>query len=77
MGLRLRACIVTPKERTKLITAIWRRRGPGYDFRSKRGDETHPSVLWYEPNVGTTLVLLAAAPDELLLQIWRDIAPKE
>jgi hypothetical protein len=62
---------MTPKERAALIKAIWRSKHR--DYRSTKGDETHPSVLWYDPKLGTCLVPLAQASDAQLTEIWDDL----
>lgn len=66
---------MTPKERKALITQIWRRKHP--DYRSKRGDETHPSILWLDERDGTVLLPLERQSDAELERIWNKLKPKE
>ena len=46
------------------------------DFRSKRGDATHPSILWLEPMVGTTLVCLNTCSEGTLEAIHAERVKK-
>lgn len=54
------------KERAALIRGIMAK--THRDYRSKRGDVTHPSCL-HMTKYGTTLVPLKTASDELLIEI--------
>jgi len=53
-------------ERAELIKQLWRGKHP--DYRSSRGDETHPSITAFGP-LGTTLIPLNRASDEELISL--------
>ncbi len=57
-------------KRSKLIRSIMAH--THRDYRSKKGDETHPSVLWNQGGQGTCLILLMTASNEDLFDIAKE-----